>query len=175
LKNFVDHCIAHVHQLSTNPLLDIETFYNAHKHQVATTQKPCTSSARDPDFNKLQPFFGWISPDHIKKTFHHTTQLARVTTGTLLKKVYKSQNPALNVIQQGEPVATNELYSDTPAINNGSTCCQIFVGMNTYVVDIYPMKFSKQFVNTLADKVRFWGAPTKLVSDRVTRVCTALL
>jgi len=37
--------------------------------------------------------------------------------------------------------------------------------MKTDVVDIYPMKFSKQFVNTLEDNVRFWGAPTKLVSD----------
>jgi len=37
--------------------------------------------------------------------------------------------------------------------------------MNTDVVDIYPMKFSKQFVNTLKDKVRFRGAPIKLVSD----------
>jgi len=25
-ENFVDHCIAHVHQLSPNPLLDIKTF-----------------------------------------------------------------------------------------------------------------------------------------------------
>ena len=38
--------------------------------------------------------------------------------------------------------------------------------MNTDVVDIYPMKFTKQFVNTLEDNVRFRGAPTKLVSDR---------
>jgi len=146
--------------------LDIERFYNAHEHQVATTQKPRTSLAHDPYFNKLQPFFGWISPDNIKKTFHHTMQLACITTGTLFKKVYKSQNPALNVIQRGEPVATNDLYSDTPAIDNNSTRCQIFVGMNTDVVDIYPMKFLKQFVNTLEDKVRFGGAPTKLVSDR---------
>jgi len=165
-ENFVDHCIAHVHQLSPNPLSDIEMFYDAHEHQIATTEKPRISSARGPDFHKLQPFFGWISPDHIKKTFHHTTQLACITTGTLLKKVYKSQNPALNVIQRGEPVATDKLYSDTPAIDNGSTHCQIFVGMNPDVVDIYPMKFSKQFVNTLQDNVRFWGAPTKLVSDR---------
>ena len=38
--------------------------------------------------------------------------------------------------------------------------------MNTDVVDIYPMKFTKQFVNTLEDNVRFRGVPTKLVSDR---------
>ena len=53
------------------------------------------------NFDKLQPFFVWISPDIIKKTFQNTTQLAHVTTGTLLKKVYKSQNPVLNVIQRG--------------------------------------------------------------------------
>jgi len=98
--------------------LDIERFYNAHEHQVASTEKPRTSLARNPDFKKLQPFFGWISPDHIKKTFHQTTQLACITTGTLLKKVYKSQNPALNVIQRGEPVATDKLTSHCAVLPN---------------------------------------------------------
>ena len=42
-----------------------------------------------------------------------------------------------NVIRRNEPVATDELYSDTPAIDCGATRCQVFVGMNTDVVDIY--------------------------------------
>lgn len=70
-----------------------------------------------------------------------------------------------NVIKQGERVATEKLYSDTPAINTSSTCCQIFVGRNTDVVDIYLMKFSKHLVNMLKDNVLCSGGPTQLVSD----------
>jgi len=85
--------------------------------------------------------------------------------GSLLT-ISRKHSTILRNLQRGEPVASDELYTDTPAIDNGSTRCQIFVGMNTDVVNIYPMKFSKQFVNTLEDNVRFGGAPTKLVSDR---------
>jgi hypothetical protein len=38
--------------------------------------------------------------------------------------------------------------------------------MNKDVVDIYPLQYSKQFVNVLEDNIRFRGALTKLVSDR---------
>ena len=39
---------------------------------------------------------------------------------TMLKKHCKSPFPALNVSRRNEPVATDTVYSDTPAINNGS-------------------------------------------------------
>jgi hypothetical protein len=70
------------------------------------------------------------------------------------------------VIRRNETVATDERFSDTPAIDCGVTSCQIFVGMITDVVDIYPLQMSNQFVNALQENVRFRGAPTKFVSDR---------
>jgi hypothetical protein len=70
------------------------------------------------------------------------------------------------VIRRNEPVATNELFTDTPAIGCGVTTYQIFVGMITDVVDIFPLQMSKQFFDTLEDNVRFRGSPTKLVSDQ---------
>ena len=42
----------------------------------------------------------------------------------------------------------------------------LFVGCNTDVVDIYPLKRPCQLVNTLKDNICFRGAPTKLISDR---------
>ena len=42
---------------------------------------------------------------------------------------------------------------------------QIFVGKQTLVTDVYPLKSQKQFVNTLEDNIRFRGAMTKLISD----------
>jgi len=62
-------------------------------------------------------------------------------------------------------VATDTIYSDTPAIDSGVTTAQFFVGCNSMVCDVYGMKTDKQFVNTLEDNIRECGAPNKLVSD----------
>jgi septum formation inhibitor MinC len=65
-----------------------------------------------------------------------------------------------------EPVATDTIYSDTPAIDCGITSAQLFVGTKTHTADVYPIKSDKEFVNTLLDKITQRGAPTKLISDR---------
>jgi hypothetical protein len=120
-------------------------FYDAHETELAipesippapTPSGPNVISKRDPDYNQLRPFFGWISPEIIKKTFEHTTQYARLPTGTLLKKAYKSPNPALNVFCRQEDVACDILYPNVPAIYDGSTAAVIFVGTNTQVTDV---------------------------------------
>jgi hypothetical protein len=110
--------------------------------------------------------FGWMNTKTIKKTFEQTTQYARMPHGTILKKHYKSPFPALNVQRRDEPVATDTVFSDTPAIDGGETCAQIFVGTETLVTDVYGMKTEKQFVNTLEDNIRERGAMSRLLSDR---------
>jgi hypothetical protein len=63
-------------------------------------------------------------------------------------------------------VATDTIYSDTPAINCGITSAQLFVGTKTHTADVYPIKSdTKQFVNTLLDNITQCGAPPKLISD----------
>jgi hypothetical protein len=120
----------------------------------------------EPDYGQLRPHLGWLPVDAIKKTFEHTTQLARMPMSTILKKRYKSPNPALNVRPRDEPVATDTIYSDTPAIDCGVTSAQLFVGTKTHTADVYPIKSDKQFVNTLLDNITQHGAPTRLISDR---------
>jgi hypothetical protein len=73
--------------------------------------------------------------------------------GTILKKHYKSLFLALNVQHCHERVATDTVYSDTPAIDRGETCVQIFVGTETLVIDVYGMKTEKQFVKALEDNI----------------------
>ena len=69
--------------------------------------------------------------------------------------------------QEGEKgVATDMVFADTPAVDDGSTCAQIYVGIESLVTDIYGMKTDKQFVNTLEDNICWRGAMDKLVSDR---------
>ena len=57
------------------------------------------------------------------------------------------------------------IFSDTPAVDSGVKQAQVFVGRDSLVADVYPMKSGKQFVNTLEDNMRRRGAMDKLLSD----------
>ena len=127
--------------------------------------KPIQLSTSEPDYEKQRPLFAWLPTETIKKTYELSTQYARLPMSTLLKKRYQSPNPALNVHRRSESVATDTIYSDTPAVDSGVTQAQCFVGCKTMVCDAYPMKTDKQFVNTLEDNIRTRGAMDRLVSD----------
>ena len=62
-------------------------------------------------------------------------------------------------------MATNTVFSDTPALDSGCKTAQIFVGTESLVADCYGLKTQKQFVASLLDIIRGRGAPTKLISD----------
>jgi hypothetical protein len=86
-----------------------------------------------------------MATDVIEQTFLHTTKFPRsFILYNDMRHHYKSRN---------EPVATDSVYSDTPAINNGARCAQFFVGRDTLVCNEYPMKIDKEFVNTLEDNI----------------------
>jgi len=129
----------------------------AHAHQVTKQQL---------DYAVLRPMFGWLPEDIIKSTFEINTQYAHLPMSTLLKKCYKSPFPALNVHWHDEPIATDTIYLDTPAIDSGATIAQVFVGTESLVTDMYSMKTGRQFVNMLEDQIWEQGAPAKLISDR---------
>ena len=80
-----------------------------------------------------------------------------------MKKHLKSRNPALIIPRRHEAVATNTVFSDTPAVDIGVKQAQVFVGRDTLVADAYPMKSGKQFFNTLEDNIRRWGAMDNLL------------
>ena len=82
-----------------------------------------------------------------------------------MKRHLQSRNPALNVPRRHEAVATDTVYSDTPAVDSGVKQAQLFVGKESLVSDIYAMRSGKQFVNTLEDNIRRRGAMDKLTSD----------
>ena len=128
----------------------------ANKHDV----KPET-----PDYDKYRIYFGWVNTDTIRDTFKNTTQWGASIGTYPMKRHLKSSNPALNVPRTHEAVATDTVYSDTPAVDSGVKEAQLFVGKESLVSDIYPMRSGKQFVNTLEDNIQRRGAMDKLVSD----------
>ena len=117
------------------------------------------------DYEKLRPFFGWVNSDIVKQTIDRTTQWGVSLDSFPMKRHLKSRNPALNVPRRHEPVATDTIFSDTPAVDSGVKQAQVFVGRDSLVADVYPMKSGKQFVNTLEDNIRRRGAMDKLLSD----------
>ena len=80
--------------------------------------------------------------------------------------MFKSPFPACNVPRRNEDVATDTVYSDTPAFFGGEQIAQIFVGRKFYLTDVYGLKSEKQFVNSLQDQIRERGAMDRLLSDR---------
>ena len=126
------------------------------KHQI---------KSETPEFAKYRPYFGSVHANTIRDTFKHTTQWG-ASIGTFpMKKHLKSRNPAFNVPRRHEAVATDTVYSDTPAVDSRVKQAQLIVGKESLVSDIYPMRSGKQFVNTLEDNICGCGAMDKLISD----------
>ena len=82
-----------------------------------------------------------------------------------MKKHLKSRNPALNVPCRHDAVAPGTIYSDTPAVDSGAKQAQLFVGKESLVSDIYPMRSGKQVVNTSEDNIHRHRVMDKLISD----------
>ena len=61
-----------------------------------------------------------------------------------MKKHLTSRNPALNIPWRHEAVATDNVFSDTSAVDSGVKQAQVFVGRDSLVADAYPMKCGKQ-------------------------------
>ena len=136
---------------------EISSVFTATLHQ---------SSPQEPDWNALRPFFAWTSPSSIKDTFNVTTRHGTAPhTQNYIKKHFKSRNPVFNIPRRSEAVATDTIFFDTPAVDDGSTMAQFFCGRDTLVCDAYGIKSTKQFINTLSDNIRKWGAMDTLISD----------
>ncbi len=62
--------------------------------------------------------------------------------GTVMQTHYKSPFPALNVKRRNEDLYTDTVYADTPAIDDGSTSAQFFVGRDTGIWSMYQLRTS---------------------------------
>ena len=154
--DFNERIIANLNILLDAPPEDCRS-YTANLHQ---------SSSQEPDWNALRPFFAWTSPSSIQDTFNVTTRHGIAPhTQDYIKKHFKSRNPVFNIPRRSEAVATDTIFSDTPAVDDGSTMAQFFCGRDALVCDAYGIKSTKQFINTLSDNIRKRGAMDTLISD----------
>ena len=80
-----------------------------------------------PEYEKYRPHFGYQSAKKIEATFKASTQYGSLPNSELLRKRYKAPNPMLNIPPRNEPVATDTVFSDTPAVDGGETCSTTMV------------------------------------------------
>ena len=175
--DFNKHIIANLNTLLDAPpgdcgsYTDISSVFTANLHQ---------SSPQEPDWNTQRPFLAWTSPSSIKDTFNVITRHGTAPhTQDYINKHFKSRNPVFSIPRCSEAVATDTIFSDTPAVYDGPTMAQFFCGHDTFVCDAYGIKSTIQFINTLSDNIRKRGAMDTLTSDggkyEITKGVTDLL
>ena len=147
LESSLDRCVVHANLHRYVATLDAHDDDDGDSDVLRFGPKHVTPSSHD--FALLRPRFGFLPTDIIRKTFAKTTQYARMPFSTVLKKRFRSPNPALNVLCRNKPVATDTIQSDTPAVDGGETYAQLFVGVQSLLSDAYGMKSPAQFPGRL--------------------------
>ena len=94
-----------IHTLSI--LSDTPTISIRKHHQQPTTI----------DYNKLKPYFGWVNAETVMKAFESSTQWAVTATRFPMRKHFEYRFQAFNIPHRNEAVATDTIFSDTPAID----------------------------------------------------------
>ena len=120
------------------------------------------------DYKDCMRFFPGASEEVVRKTFQNTTQFGTSSLGSpmFLRNEIKAANPALNIPRRNEPVASDTVFSGTPAIEDGAKAAQYFVGRRSYFQSIRSCgKTGKQFHKVLMDEIRQYGAMDILVTD----------
>ena len=124
------------------------------------------------DAENLAPNFGYISTERIKKTLAGTTQYYRaVDYGHKMRRHFKTRFPAANISRLNEDVATDTLFSETPAHDDGipghggCEMMQIYTGTTSRLTEGFPMASETDIPDTLNDMIRKRGAMNRLISD----------
>ena len=74
------------------------------------------------------PYFGWVNAETVMQTIEQTTELGVAVESFPMKMYLKSRNLSFNIPRRYEHVATDTVFSDTPAIDSGVKQAQILVG-----------------------------------------------
>ena len=127
--------------------MTLEVINNSHHlrliydHSLPRFASPKLVTPKKEDYSLFRKNFGWAPIKIIEKTFENTTQYGRyVRQDDVLLKHFKSRFPALNVRRRHEEVATDTVFLDTPAVDDGAKCAQLFVGRQSLFADAYGMK-----------------------------------
>ena len=146
---------------------DVDLINEPNDTEELEVSQPVETSRKPIDYKKYRPYLLMVSPEKVKATFDATTQHAvNVPSGPHILQTMKSPNPAHNVLRRNEPVATDTIFAEVPAIcTNGQTMAQLYIGRKSLLAVAYGMSNESQMVNTLEDHIMEFGAMDILLSD----------
>ena len=162
------------HTTVIDHLVETCSYYTCSAFTIAATTLsafPQTIVPKLPDLNSLQPHFGWVPTNRIKVTLDATTQYCRATMHYPFRKHFKSRFPATNINRIPEWFATDTIFSDVPAHDDGipghggCTMLQLYGGVDTHFLAGYPLSSEASMPETLEDFIRDHGAMKGLMSD----------
>lgn len=116
------------------------------------------------DFAAIRPYLGFQSLETIKKTIENTTQMAKTILRFPLRCHIKARNPHLNRRRLNEKVSTDPVFSSHADVT-GYSCCQVFYGMASQMINIYGMDSKGQFPDVYRRFLQEEGAPLALRRD----------
>ena len=83
-----------------------------------------------------------------------------------MKNQIISPNPIMHLPRRQEDVATDTFYSDTPAVENGSTAAQFFIGRTSKYRSVRPLGHSDgNFPKVLMEEIAAYRAMNRITSD----------
>ena len=112
----------------------------------------------------IQPCLAYLPISTIQNTLQCTTQLAKWHTKVPMQRHWQPRFPFLNVHRLREPVATDTFFANCKAIG-GDTCAQVFYGIQSHMINVYPMLSENEGPNAYEDFIREEGCPTLLRRD----------
>ncbi|CAB9524801.1 Retrotransposon protein [Seminavis robusta] len=147
---------------------------NKAKHHTGLEFPPKSKKIKTQSTAKLRRFFPGVTDETIKRTLDATTQYGTkgATQGRTLRGQIVSPNPILNIPRRHEDVATDTIYSSTPAIDDGSTAAQLFIGRTSHYRTLRPAGSSDaSYIRNLMDEIRKLGAMNRIRSDNAKAQC----
>ena len=104
--------------------------------------------------------------------------MAKWHTKLPCKRRWLPRFPFLNIHRLSEPVATDTFFANCKALG-GETCAQVFYGIKSHMINVYPMKTESEGSLAYEDFLREEGCPTVLrrdnsqmqTSDLFTNIC----
>ena len=138
--------------------------YIIHAYNTKTTIIPKRAMMQPINPVAVQPCLAFLPLDVIKKTLDCTTQLVKWHVKVPMQRHWRPRFPFMNVHRLREPVATDTFFASAKAIG-GATCAQVFYGIQSCMINVYPMQSESHGPNAYEDFIREEGCPTLLRRD----------
>jgi len=133
--------MTHVYEGEGVPDDEVETVEEEDETEedLEASTPPVETKPKPIDHSKCRRQFPHAPVEKTKRTFKAAAQdAATVVHGPKANQTFKSPNPALNIHQRKEPVATDSVFADAPAVDTpGHTGAQTFVGRSSLLTDCY--------------------------------------